>query len=269
MWAGAQSAPSATTASGRSSDGRLRGASNGEGVIAWTMRASHCWYGLSTETSARPEAAAINGRENRSSRQSTAWSKRRTCEPSFTARKATSRFEDADWMRRSNSRSASAGFGASLMGPCLLLGRLLEHRGAHHSGKEAVRALVDARFELELLAHAIDPRVQLGNLCLEHLPGLRDIDGERRAGVQPAYPRGRHEHLRLERRRIDYVDERLAEVHTLCGLDAHAGHSSGKRRVDPAVRQLGSAHIHLAAGLVRRRGRDSHLQLAGCTERLQ
>ena len=113
--AGHHSAPSVTTASGSSPMVQARASSNSAGVIDCTRRTSHCWNGLSADTSARPEATAISGRPNTSTRQSTAWSKSNTCDASFTARNATSRFEVADWMRRSNSRSARAGLGLSLI----------------------------------------------------------------------------------------------------------------------------------------------------------
>ena len=105
--------PSAATASGRSPTAsalrrleRLRRDRRAPGAPAIAGR------GCRPETSASPEAAAISGRENTSQRHRIAWSKRSTCEPSLTARNATSRLEVADWMRRSNSSSASAGFGA-------------------------------------------------------------------------------------------------------------------------------------------------------------
>ena len=56
----------------------------------------------------------MSGRDSTSQRHRMAWSKASTCEPSLTARNATSRLEVADWMRRSNSSSASAGFWLSL-----------------------------------------------------------------------------------------------------------------------------------------------------------
>src|SRR5258708_21076232 len=94
-------------------------------------------------------------------------------------------------MRRSNSSSATAGWGLSLIACSLLFPRLLEHGRANHAGKQPVPAFFDARLELELLAHAVDPRVDLGNLGLRDLPGLPDVDGKRRSGPQPCDQIGR------------------------------------------------------------------------------
>src|SRR5262245_888736 len=229
--AGHQSAPSVTTASGSSPCVSALASSNGVGVIACTRRTSHCWYGLSPDTSASPEATAIMGRPKMSTRQSTAWSKSKTWEASLTARNATSRLEAADWMRRSNSSSASAGLGLSLMLPATLgLARRGEHCGADHAGQQAAFALVDARLDLELLAHAVDARIQARDARLEALSGFLDVDGEAVAGAQPGDPARGHEDLRLERGAVDHVDQRLAGGDAFRGLYAQARDVAAERR---------------------------------------
>src|SRR5687767_3457228 len=171
---GHHSAPSLTTASGSSPRVQARACSNLAGVIDCTRRTSHCWNGLSADTSARPEATAIIGRPNTSTRQSTAWSKSSACDASFTARNATSRLEVAVWIRRSNSRSARAGLVLSFISG-LALARRRKHGAADHAGQQAAVALLQARLDLELLAHPVDARIKLGDARFVALADFLDV----------------------------------------------------------------------------------------------
>src|SRR5258707_1529980 len=172
-------------------------------------------------------------------------------------------------MRRSNSSSARTGCGLSLIARDSFLFGLLEYRRADHPGKQPAPALLDARLELELLAHAVYSRVDIGNPGFVRLSGLPDIDAQPRAWPQPSNPGRRNEHLRLERPGVNEIDKRLSQVHALGPLDAQAGNVAVKRCADAAVRELRLAQRHLAARPVRGRSGDRHLELAGRAKSLQ
>ena len=90
-WSGAHSAPSSASASGRSARADTTTGCPGDSEKCTAARASHCTYGASGATSARPDTASMDTCERRSYCQITAWSKRRTLKPSLTATKASSR----------------------------------------------------------------------------------------------------------------------------------------------------------------------------------
>ena len=178
----------------------------------------------------------------------------------MTARKATSRLEVADLDAALELEQRERGVGAL----------------AHLGGLKVATPIMPGtspspfsmqRLELELLAHAVDARVQLRDARRVRLP-VR-ADGDHRAGAQPDDPGRRHEDLRLEHRRVDDVDQRLAGLHALRALDPQARHPAAERRRHVAVRQLRAPQRDLAARLVGGRRGDRHLELARRAERLQ
>src|SRR3954467_12962619 len=58
------------------------------------------------------------------------------------------------------------------------LGAIREHGGADHAGKEALGGTLEPRFELERLADAFDPRVELRHACAVSPAVLRRLDRE-------------------------------------------------------------------------------------------